>query len=272
MKVASVPSLIALVCVLLGCGGSPDPTIRPDIARLYEEFYELSPIAPSRARAKLEAALAADPENAYTHYLIASTLAGEDLGKTLEWVVQGNAQPHTIVYVSVAPPEDPMQTLFRIRQLGMTAQKAKALSDEQPTYFSALRSMGERVAKSLPTTALSVINGAGVIRVAFEAEQEYWESLGDPEKAQEVATYHRQFAAWNRAMQEALKNAASDLVREAGGAAGMNEEELALYAAGKDIGDTGKQARANEAKERLYKAEVETLERWLTRMPKVVAK
>lgn len=256
--------------MLAGGCGTKHATVNPRIASFYQDFYDAGPSDPAAARRAVDQAIAADPDNAYGYYLRASLEASASrFEEALRWVREGNSKPKTVIYVSAPPPEDPMRSVARIRQLGFTAERAVDLGDRQPEYAAALRTMGARVAKAEPVASLSVLNGAGVVRAAYRAEIAFWEDRKDAARAKRLSEGLSRFVLWYDEMQGALAATLRNLIRDAGVKAGMTEEEIALYAAGKDIGNRSKQAKANQAKEAMYEEEVATLRRLLESMPDV---
>jgi len=253
---------------IVGCGSS-DPTVNPGIANYYQAFYDAGPNDPAAARRATDAAIAADPDNAYGYYLRASLEASISYDAALKWVEDGNRRTKTVIYVSAPPPEDSMQSVARIRQLGFTAARASDLGVRQPSYAAALRTMGARVAKAEPTASLAVLNGAGVVRAAYKAEIAYWNSRKDIARAKRLGEGQARFDRWYDEMQDGLTATVRDLIRDAGRQAGMSEDQVVLYAAGKDVGDQAKQAKANQAKEAMYRQEIQTLRKFLNQMPEV---
>lgn len=267
MKNLALGFLVLAALASSGCGTSGDSTVNKKIASDYQTFYDSGPSDKDTASSAIDRAIAADPENGYSYYLKASLVAATDAGAALELIEKGNNSPQSIIYVSAPPPEDTMQSLARIRQLGFTVERSEKLGQQLPDYALALRKMGERVAKSEPIASLAVLNGSGVIRTSYKAEIAFWQEAKDEERAKALQEEADAFSAWYEQMSKGLAEQMKDLVREAGKEAGMTEDEIALYGAGKDVGDTGKMAKANRAKEAMYKEEIETLRRFLSEMP-----
>ncbi len=262
---------VGVTCLLVGCGASQDASyINEPIAEAYQEFYDLGASDPAGAMAALERAEKADPANAYTQFLKASAMAQkDDLEGALSVMEEAVAMPKVVHYVKVPPPGDEMQSLMRIRQLGFSTEKADKLGERAPDYFSAVKAVGAKVANSEPLTSLGVINGVGVIRRTLSSEVAYWEGRKDEAKAEEARARAEIFAEWQDAFTKSLSENLLNFMKEAGKAAGLSEQELMDYAGGKELADKGKQKRADEARQKIYEQEIESLRRSLKSMPKV---
>lgn len=271
MPKSKLASWVLATLVVAGsvCGCRSDRTVHPKIAQLYETFYDTGPSNPAESRRAIGEAIAADPENAYSLYLRASLEAAESPDQALETIRAANAKERCVIYVSAPPPEDSMRTLTRIRGLSAVLGREDVVGDRLPEWAAALRVMGRRVAQADPTASLAVLNGTAVVRAAYRAEIRYWKEKERPERVRALQESFDRFERWNADMQAALSETLKDLVREAARQAGMDERQTALYAAGKNVGDTAKQARANRAKEAMFRRETEVLRQFLDKMPDV---
>jgi hypothetical protein len=264
--------LLALPLLLIaGCASNPNPAYyNPTIAADYQEFYDKGVTEKVAANAALERARKADPENAYTTFLQASATAAEgDFDKTLSLLETGLKQKKTVIYVATLPPDDPMTTLNRIRQLGFSTERAKDLGDRQPAFFSSVRQAGERVAKAEPTTSLGVMNGIGMIRKSYQTESAYWNLKKDAAKKKAIDAKLAEFTKWSETLSEKLAATLRNLMKDAAKEAGLTEEELASYAKGEPLKDKDKQAKADAAREKMYADEIATLVENLKSMPDV---
>lgn len=254
-----------------GCGSRGESAyVNEGIAGAYQEFYDKGTSDAAGALAALERAEKGDPANAYTQYLKASFYAQKgDLGAALEAMEKGHGMEKAVHYVATPPPGDPMQTLMRIRQLGFSTEKAGDLGERAPEYFEAVKEVGVRVANSEPLTTLGVINGVGVIRRTLQSEIAYWEEKEDADRASGSKTKAEELAAWQEEFTAKLADSLVNLMTEAGKEAGLTEDELADYAAGKDLKDKGKQKKADAARVKFYEREISVLREMLGTMPKV---
>ncbi len=262
---------LCLAALTLGCGGGAGaPYVNQGIADDYQAFYDQGPTQPKAAMEALDRAQRSDPENAYTLYLKASAHAqAGDLQKALDLLKQGNQLQKTLIYVTAPPPEDAMPTLSRVRQLGFTSSRAGDLGDKAQEYLRAVRHMGRRVALAEPVSSLGVLNGAGIVRKTYESEIEYWTKAKDLAKADAVKEALATFVAWYKDLSRNLADTLKDLIREAAKEAGLTEKEMELYSRGGDLGDAGKQQRADAARRKMYEAEVAVLRSELAKMPPV---
>ncbi|MFQ3587970.1 MAG: hypothetical protein SNJ74_12235 [Fimbriimonadaceae bacterium] len=258
---------LAVSGAISGC--SNDRTTNPKIAELYEQFYETGPSNPAESRRAIAEAIAADPENAYSLYLRASLEAKDTPDQALETIRTGNGLSRCVIYVSAPPPEDSMRSLTRIRGMSALLGRDEIAGERLPEWAAALRTMGRRVAQAEPTASLAVLNGTAVVRAAYRAEIRFWEDAKQPDRAQALKEGLDRFEQWHSEMQAGLSATLKDLVREAARQAGMDERETALYAAGKNVGDNAKQAKANRAKEAMFRREIEVLRAFLAKMPDV---
>lgn len=250
---------------LAGCTKGGDAAfVNEGIAQKYAEFYTLGPSNPDAALNALREAQRSDPENAYSILLEASHSAQQgEFSAALDLMLKASAMPKSVHYVASLPPDDPMQTLNRVRQLGFTAKRLKGLGGREVEYFRAVRKSGEQVAKSEPVTSLGVICGSSMIRSAWQAEIAF---VKGADKAAAVESLKR-FEAWSDSLTNALSEANKDIVREAGAAASLTEAELADFSRGVPLKDSGKQKRADEARLKLYEAEIGVLRKALESLP-----
>lgn len=270
----ALPALALCAAALLalpGCRRDPDAAfVDARIAGLYEEFYNAGPTNPAAAREALGKLRDADPDNAYTHYLKASLAAQTgDLAGALEAIQKGNSLKKAVIYVSAPPPDDSMQTLTRVRQLGFTADRSGALGDKQLEYIRAVRAMGRRILEAEPVCSLSVVNGAGIVRKSYQSELAYWKAKKQKAEADRARKKLEEVERWYDGFNRKLAQELGDLVREAGKAAGLSEKELELYARGIELEDGAKQERADAAKKALYAKEVAALREAIRTFPDV---
>lgn len=271
----ALPAALALCLIALagvtGCRRDPASAfVDRRIAGWYEEFYNAGPTNAALAREALSKVMGADSENAYTHYLQASLQAQSgDLDGALQSVQRGNALKKVVIYVSAPPPEDSMQTLTRIRQLGFTVDRSDGLGQKQLDYIRAIQAMGRRILEAEPLCSLSVVNGAGIVRKALQSEVAYWSAKKNKTEAEHTRKKLDEVEQWYDAFKKRLAEALGDLVREAGRAAGLDGKELELYAKGVNLNDRAKQELADKFKKDLYAKEVEALRKAIRNFPEV---
>jgi HD-GYP domain-containing protein (c-di-GMP phosphodiesterase class II) len=262
--------VIGLGLVLVGCGPKPPAEVRPDIAAAYDEFYDVGGGDTGAAKIALAKARKADAENAYTDYLESwIAFRTKDYAGGLELLRTGNKREKCLIYVTEPPPADNIKSLGRIRQVGFETDNFKDFFEIAEDVFVEVRHMGKRVANAEPVNSLSVLNGTGVIRKSYQSEIAYWTEKKSEKDVQRVQTKLDEFTKWYDKFQKDLAEHVGDLMREAGEAAGMTDEELADYAQGKPIQDQGKIAKADAKRIELYEAEVRALRESLKGMPKL---
>jgi hypothetical protein len=267
MKQAAV--LVAMV-LLAGCAAkSGGPAyVNPEIASAYSDFYTMSASDPAAASAALQKAKKADPENAYTLYLEASVPAQKrEFGDALKLIQEGNGRTKIVHYVATPPPDDPMQTLNRVRQLGYALDHVGTEGEQGLEFIRAVRTAGRRVALAEPVTSLGAAAGISIVRRSYEAEVEY--SKAKKSKPEETAAQQalEKFQTWNGTFSKGMAEVAADMYREAGKAANLTEAELADYSHDKPLKDKAKQEKADAFREKLYELEITTLKKLLEHMP-----
>ncbi len=264
-------ALAALLFSVSGCQkGGESAAINPGIAEQYNLFASLSASQPAQALAALDKAENADPENAYTYYLRACLEAQTgDYDSAFGTLVKSNKLQKVVHYVSEAPPGDPMQSLSKVRQLAFTLGKAEGLGADFSAYSREIRIAGARIAGMEPLSSLGVLNGTGLVRRAYQEEIAVLTRKNDKAKAAELQKKLDEFKKWSDVLLADLAEEVKDLTREAGKAAGLTDAELADYAMGKNLDDKGKQKKADEAKLKMYDAEIALLREKLKTMPNV---
>lgn len=256
--------------LLSGCSPAKGDAafLNKKIAASYSQFYSLGPSQPDAAEGALKQALEGDPANAYTVYLQASHQARQgNLDQALALMKQAEKMPKTIHYVASLPPDDPMQTLNRIRQFGFLARGLQEPPGEGTEFYDSVRVMGERVAAAEPVTSLGVICGSSVIRAALVSKAARLEKEKRAKEAGTAREELKRFEAWSNQLTEQLSAANKDIVREAGKAAGLTDEEMADFSRGVPLKDSGKQQKADEARLKLYDAEIAVLRKALAELP-----
>ncbi|MDX2065167.1 MAG: hypothetical protein SFX74_05440 [Fimbriimonadaceae bacterium] len=259
---------LASVVLLAGCqSGTAEPYLNATIAGHYQDFYTNGPTDPDAAMRALDAAEQADRKNAYTLYLRATAEAGaKKYAEALQTMQAAHALPNVTHYVATPPPDDDMATLGRIRQLGYTTRDAKALGDDAAMYCRNVRKVGARVAKAQPITSLGALAGIAVIRNSYENELKLKLS---PEAEQSLKAERAKFDAWTTTFNDGLKSTLKNMMQEAGKAAGLTDAELVQYAKGERLANAEKQRKADEARAKLYDAEVAEITRLLETMPEI---
>lgn len=269
-----LPSLVFVVIVpaglLGGCSSAKGDAafLNEGIAASYAEFYAKGPSQPVQAEKALEKAIAADSGNAYSVYLKASHKAKQgDLEEALALMKTAEQMPKMVHYVASLPPDDPMQTLNRIRQFGFQSRSLDKLPGEGMEFYDSLKTMGERVAAAEPVTSLGVICGSSVIRTSLSTKAARLAKEKKADEAAKVLAELKRFEDWSDALTKNLSEANRDIIREAGQAAGLTESELADFARGIPLKDSGKQKKADSTRLKLYDAEVAVLRSALKNLP-----
>lgn len=269
IPIAVAVAVFACALLIPGCGPADPPEINKGIADNYQTFCDKGASDRPGAAAALQAAKKADPANGYSDYLESwLKVQDKDFAGALEAIKTGNGAKKVVIYVTAPPPTDSMPTLGRVRQVGFSTEKFASFPDIAPEYFSEVRKMGYRVAQAEPVCSLSVLNGAGVVRKAYQSEIEFWKSKKDQAKVEATQKQLDAFAAWYDTFQTDLASKVADLVEEAAKAAGMSESEKMDYAQGKPIKDSHKVEVADKKREALYAEEINSLRKSLKTMPK----
>jgi tetratricopeptide (TPR) repeat protein len=256
--------------LLAGCSPAKGDAafLNKEIAGSYSQFYASGPSQPDVARDALKKALEGDPANAYTVYLQASHQAKQgNLDQALALMKQAEQMPKTVHYVASLPPDDPMQTLNRIRQFGFMARGMEDPPGEGTEFYDSLRVMGEKVASAEPVTSLGVICGSSVIRTALGSKAARLDKEKKAKEAVQAREDLKRFETWSDSLTEQLSAANKDIVREAGTAAGLTEAEMADFSRGVPLKDSSKQQKADEARLKLYDAEIAVLREALAKLP-----
>lgn len=260
---------MGIYCAALsGCQTGPvEPYLNATIAGHYQDFYTNGPTDPDAAMKALDAAEQADRKNAYTLYLRAAAQASaKKYGQALQTMQAAHALPEVTHYVATPPPDDDMATLARIRQLGYSTRDATSLGQDAEAYCRNVRMVGARVANAQPVTSLGALAGIAVIRNSYE---NHLKLKLDSTNAKALRAEQTAFTAWSETFNDGLKSTVKNMMEEAGKAAGLSESELVQYAKGERLADSEKQRKADEARVKLYDAEVAEITRLLKAMPKV---
>ncbi len=247
---------------------SSEPYIRADIAECYADFYSKGLRDTKAGEAAISKAKLLDPKNGYTDYLSASLAAQNGDTKAANGELKkGNSADHVMLYMATPAPDGSSDTLNRIRQLGYSVSSTKDGKAIDPEYVYEVGKMAKRVAEATPLTSLAVMTGASVRRRALQANVDFWRAKKDSSKLSSASSALAEFVKWNESLSKDLAETVKDMNKEAGRVAGLTEEELADYAAGKQLKDQSKQQKADAERIKIYEAEITTLKRLVAAMP-----
>ncbi len=267
------PAILVLSFGIAGCGSrsistSSEPYIRADIAECYANFYSKGVINAAAGAAAVTKAKSLDPKNGYTDYLAASLAAqNKDFETAKSELKKGNAADHVMLYMATPAPDGSSDTLNRIRQLGFSVSPSKDAGKTDLSYAFEMGRMGKRIADSTPLTSLAVMTGASVMRRALQANLEYFRATKDATRLKTADSQLKEFLKWNESLSRDLAETVKDMNKEAGKVAGLTEEELVDYAAGKPLKDQSKQTKADAERVRIYEEEIAALKRLVLAMP-----
>jgi hypothetical protein len=252
--------------ILMGCNQAPViPEVRPEIAQGFDEFYDQSITNPSGARAALESARSFDRENGYPDYLEAHlAIAKKDYAEMLRLMRAGNEKKSVTVYVSLPTPNDNMKSLGRLRQVGFATAQFKEFDEFAPELFVEARKMGSRVTLAEPVCTFTVVNGSALYRRVCQSELEYYKFKKDAAQAKVAQARLGAANSWYDKFKTEFE--LTDIMREAGKAAGMSESELMAYAQGRPVARAKAEA-ADRKRDEIYAAEVKSLREFLKSFP-----
>ena len=268
-KFIVIASAVCLLVSLSGCGGTKSPSyVNAEIANSYSDFFAKLNAGKADAEPALDIATQKDPNNAYTQYLKAGMwVKHSDLAKALEAIKSGNKMPKMVHYVSAEPPEDSMKTLALIKRIGYSTDNDKDLGKNASEYYTEVRVMGSRIAKSEPVFQLSILAGISVIRRTFTNQISALAKAKDKAALDKVQKQFEAFDKWDAATKRLMTDQNGDTIKQIAEEAGLSAEESRDFSRGLTLKDSKKQEQADAVRVRINAQERAALIKQLDQMP-----
>ena len=259
----------SVTCLIIGCSSSSGPEyINPKIAGYYSDFYSKSNSKAGGALDSLDLAEKEDPNNAYTMYLKASYYIDQnELDKGLSTLVKANALSKVLLCVTAEPPEDPIQTLSKIKRLGYGLDKLGKLGDQQAQYYAGIRKAGQKIANATPINSLSILAGVGLVRKGYEGEIAFRKERKDLAAVSSWQAKQKSFDTWEDALKKTMAANNGDATKEIALAVNLTPEEARDFSRGIALKDKAKQEKAEAAAMKIRAAESAAMKAALASMP-----